>query len=323
MIGNKLSALAVASSLGFMIQPACAVIVGGTNGDGLNNAGESTLQGYLSSVSDPAFPYWGNLIRYSDASGIYLGYNPVTMQGWVLSANHITETTSITVSGHNYAIIDPNPGDPNQNGTRVVAGSINTDLVLYKFSVGGGNPVPPLPTVPISGNAASVNELLVMAGRGMRSGAGTISENTVLPYAWGTPGTSDTVPFRWGSNVVEAINLTDGAGAYYFATDFDSPGTGTAFDGQAALGDSGGSGFILRGGQWWLAGLMVSVDDGPDADIYYNPAGYGDYTYLADLYPYRSEIATITGSLIPEPSVGTLLAGMVFILLKRRRIARD
>jgi hypothetical protein len=110
---NRPTAIILAlSSLGWTSQSALAVIVGGNHGDGFSNAGETTLQSYLTSTTVPAFPYWDNLVRYSDASGIYLGYNPATMQGWVLSANHITETTSITVAGHNYAIIDPLPSIP-------------------------------------------------------------------------------------------------------------------------------------------------------------------------------------------------------------------
>jgi hypothetical protein len=298
--------------------PAGAVIVGGTNGDGFNNAGGSTLQTFLTTASAPAFPYWNNLIRYSDASAIYLGYNPSTMEGWVLSANHITETTNITVGGYTYPFIDPLPLDANQNGTRLVPGGVNTDLVLYKFSVGGAAPIPVLPTIAISTSAAAVGESMIMAGRGLRLNAGTGSEDTVAPYSWGTPGTSDAVPFRWGSNLVGGVGIFDGAGGEYIATNFNAPGTSTAFDGQASLGDSGGSGFILRGGAWWLAGLMYAVDDGPDADALVDPAGYGDVTYFTDVYAYRSDIAGITGTLVPEPSVCSLLA-MALMVWKRRR----
>jgi hypothetical protein len=193
--------------------------------------------------------------------------------------------------------------------------------VLYKFAVGGGAPIPPLPTVPIPDSAAEVGEFLIMAGRGMRLNAGTVSEDQTAPYSWGAPGTSDAVPFRWGRNTVEQIGLTDAAGAFSFSTDFDEPTT--PYDGQASVGDSGGSGFILRDGQWWLAGLMNTVDDGPDAETKTNPAGYGDITYFVDLQTYRPEIVAVTGSLVPEPGAGGLLAGAVFILLKRRRATRD
>lgn len=296
-----------------------AVIVGGVNGDGFNNAGESTLQGFLSAASAPAFPYWDNLIRYSDASSVYLGYNASTMEGWVLSAHHITETTGITIQGHAYSFIDPLPGDPNINGYRITVGATDTDLILYRFSVGGADPIPTLPTLPILDDDVAVDDALIMAGRGMRSGAGTVSEDTTAPYTWGAPGTSDSVPFRWGSNTVDEIGLTDAGGALFFSTTFDSPGTGTTFDGQAALSDSGGGAFILRDGQWWLGGLMYGVDDGPDAGTAVNPAGYGDITYFSDVTAYRGEILALTGTLVPEPSVMLLGAVSLLTLCHHRR----
>lgn len=301
------------------VSSAQAVIVGGTNGDGLNNADNTTLQNYLSSVSVAAFPYWNNLIRYSDASSIYLGYNPLTMQGWVLSANHITETTGITIGGHHYTFIDPLPANLGQNGTLITSGPVNTDLVLYKFSVGGLNPIPTLPTVPLLSSAVQLGDSLIMAGRGMRLGAGTVGEDTVAPYSWGTPGTSDSVPFRWGSNIVGAVNFVDPNNTVNFRTNFNQPGQSTAYDGQAALGDSGGSGFVLRDGQWWLAGVMVGVDDGPDSEATASPAGYLDITNFNDVAFYRTEIQGITGALIPEPSSLLLISPALLLLLRRRR----
>ena len=67
---------------------------------------------------------------------------------------------------------------------------------------------------------------------------------------------------------------------------------------------------------------MVSVDDGPDGDAVANPAGYGDITYLTDLFASKADVEAITGSLIPEPSVLGLLAGAILALLVRRRVTR-
>lgn len=307
-----ISSLAMAGS-------ASAVIVGGINGNGINNASEAGLQSVLASSSLPAFPYWGNMLRYSDASGIYLGYNATTMEGWVLSAEHITETTGITIGGHFYSFIDPQPANSNVNGTRIVSSGVNTDLILYKFSVNGGNPIPSLPTVKISDSAPSVGSLMIMAGRGMRLGAGTGSEDTTAPYSWGTPGTSDAVPMRWGFNHMEFTH-TDAGGAKYLITDFDAPGFGTGIDGQAALGDSGGGAFILRNGEWRLGGVAYATADGPDADALSNPAGFGDYTLYTDVYAYRSEIIALTGTLVPEPSSMLLGSfGVITLALRRKR----
>lgn len=302
-----------------MAGSASAVIVGGINGNGINNASEAGLQSVLASSSLPAFPYWGNMLRYSDASGIYLGYNATTMEGWVLSAEHITETTGITIGGHSYSFIDPQPANSNVNGTRIVSSGVNTDLILYKFSVNGGNPIPSLPTVKISDSAPSVGSLMIMAGRGMRLGAGTGSEDTTAPYSWGTPGTSDAVPMRWGFNHMEFTH-TDAGGAKYLITDFDAPGFGTGIDGQAALGDSGGGAFILRNGEWRLGGVAYATADGPDADALSNPAGFGDYTLYTDVYAYRSEIIALTGTLVPEPSSMLLGSfGVLALALRRKR----
>ncbi len=300
-----------------MTGPASAIIVGGSSGDGTNNAGEAGLQAILQNDALPVFPYFGNMLRYSDASGIYLGYNANTMEGWVLSAEHITEGTGVKIGGYTYSFIDPQPANSNVNGTRIVSSSVNTDLILYKFSVTGSNPVPSLPKVEIIDSAPEVGSLLIMAGRGMRLGAGTGSEDVTAPYSWGTPGTSDTVPMRWGFNQVE-FGYTDPAGAKYLVTDFDAPGLGTGIDGQAALGDSGGGAFIFNQGSWKLGGVTYATADGPDADALANPAGYGDYTFFTNVYAYRSEITALTGTLVPEPS-SMLLGGFGVLALALRR----
>jgi hypothetical protein len=300
-----------------MSGPASAIIVGGSNGNGTNNAGEAGLQVVLSNSALPVFPYFGNMLRYSNASGIYLGYNANTMEGWVLSAEHITETTGIKIGGHTYSFIDPLPTNSNVNGTRIVSSSVNTDLMLYKFSVTGSNPIPALPKVDIIESAPEVGSLLIMAGRGMRLGAGTGSEDVTAPYSWGTPGTSDEVPMRWGFNQVDS-GYTDLAGAKYLITDFDAPGIGSGIDGQAALGDSGGGAFILNQGSWKLGGVVYATADGSDLDSLSNPAGYGDYTLFTDVYAYRSEITALTGTLVPEPS-SMLLGGFGVLALALRR----
>jgi len=308
-----ISSLAMAGS-------ASAIIVGGTSGNGINNAGEAGLQVVLANSSLPAFPYWGNMLRYSDASGIYLGYNSNTMEGWVLSAAHITESTGIKIGGHTYSFIDPQPADSNVNGTPIVSSGVNTDLILYKFSVTGSNPIPALPKVELLDTAPTIGSLLIMAGRGMRLGAGTGSEDLTAPYSWGTPGTSDEVPMRWGFNQVE-FGHVDGGGAKYLVTDFDAPGLGTGIDGQAALGDSGGGAFIFNQGSWKLGGVAYAAGDGPlDADTAVNPASYGDYTLFTDVYSYRSEISALTGTLVPEPSSVMLGGfGVLGLVMRRKR----
>ena len=291
---------------------ASAVIVGGTQGTGFNNAGASTLSAFLSTAVLPEFPYWDNLVRVHDASGIYLGYNPGTGQGWVLSVNHVAAPATITVDGVNYLV---------RSSQQVES----YDLKLHAIGGSLGDPaLPDLLSPAIMATPNSVGANLIMAGRGHRAGAGTLSEDTSAPYTWGTPGVNPSIPFRWGSNFVLDTGLLDSSGNAYFSTDFDAPSSppealGSPFDGQAAVGDSGGSGFVLRDGLWQLAGMMYEVDDGPDADAFVSPAGYGDTTWFVDLATYRTDILNITGSLIPEPSSVFFICMAVPILFIRSR----
>ena len=136
-----------------------------------------------------------------------------------------------------------------------------------------------------------------------------------------------TRQMRWGSNIVDynGFYLDEGSPTptkrtVCFATDFDDPTAGgTGYEGQLALLDSGGGAFVLRGGAWWLAGTGYTVDDGPDADTAINPAGYGDYSIMTHLPTYRSQILSITGNLVPEPSAGILVVGSFVGLIFRRR----
>lgn len=278
-----------------------AVIVGGTNGNGTNNAGESTLQSYLSGETLPSFPFWNNMVRYSDASGIYLGYNESTMKGWLITANHVTPALTVGIGGHTYS-----------TPTFTQIGS--SDIRLYSFNVGGANPIPSLSPVLLTNAAPTVGETLIMIGRGLKD----VSDVTA-PYAWATPGFSDAIPFRWGTNIIDEVDVTLAPGNKYFSVDFSEPGTSTAFDGMGSLGDSGGGMFILRDGQWQLSGGMGQIDDGPDAGTATNPAGYGDITYGSDFFDSRAAILSLTGTLIPEPSSLLLASPALLLLLRRRR----
>ncbi len=293
--------------LGFSPERAAAIIVGGTQGTGNNNAGEAGLHSYLSTTSYGSFGYWGNLVRVSDASGVYLGYNATTLTGWVLSAAHIgPEPTSITVAGSSYSV----SGLGTQIGT--------TDLILYEIGGGMGDPaLPTLSTVPLATTVATSGEFLVMAGRGFTT-------SSTYSYPWGAPGTNDANGMRWGTNTVEFnANVV---GNNYIITDFDAPVSPqtTAFEGQASLGDSGGGIFINRGGQWVLSGIAHFVDAGPVFDPTVggqttNPAEYGDYTGYTDIKSYLPIINGFTGVLVPEPSSGLLAMVTVSMALIRRQ----
>lgn len=310
------SAWALAWLLAWLLgSQALAIIVGGTNGDGLGNASDSGLQSYLDSRALPAFLFWNNLLRVADSSGIYLGRNATTGCGWVMTATHVTElgvgTDSITVAGQAYTVRD----------NRVIrhpdaAGTLNTDIRLYAIGGQSGDPaLPALPAVPLLASDVVNGDNLILTGRGRRQQVPV--EDTTAPYEWDgdtSPANQATRQMRWGSNHVETwtvaepdllFSLTEGEApitkqTVCFASVFDDPAlSGAAYEGQLSLLDSGGGAFVMRNGAWYLTGTHYSVEDGPDADTVANPAGYGDVSQMTHLPTYRAQIEAITGPLVP------------------------
>lgn len=301
---------------GFSAPSASAVIVAGTLGTGNNNSTQVGLDAYLASSSYAEFPYWDNLVRVADASGVYLGYNASTMRGWVLSANHVTTPTVIRVAGNAYSV----------TGTGRRIGS--SDLKLYEIGGGASDPaLPLLATVPLASVAATEGEFLLMTGRGFTT-------STTSPYVWVAPGTNDANGSRWATNTVRGTALVN-IGTVpapnvqpYVYVDFDAAGDlgATAYDGQGSLGDSGGGMFIYREGVWQLSGIAHFVDDGPDfletlatGDNAVNPSQHGDFTAYSDVSFHSANIHGEIGALIPEPSVISLLGLAVLVLGRHRR----
>ncbi len=290
--------------------PAYGVIVAGTSGTGNNNATQGGLDAYLDTTTHAAFPYWNNLVRVGNASGVYLGYNPATMRGWVLSANHIGAPSSITVAGTSYSVT---------GGTTRIA---STDLKLYEISG-----APSLPSVPLASMVATAGEFALMFGRGFTA-------STTAPYSWVAPGFNEANANRWGTNTIEGNYLVN-IGTIsspnvqpYLVVDFDGPsGAGaTAYDAQGASGDSGGGLFIQRGGVWEVSGIAHFVDDGPDflelsatGDNVVNPSQYGDFTAYSDVRSHVLSINGFTGTLIPESGGTVLLLAVCGLCLRRRR----
>lgn len=294
-----LSALGI---LGFSTR-AHGIIVGGTLGTGTNNDTEAGLQSHLSTTSNDSFNYWSNLVRVNDASGVYLGYNESTGNGWVLGAAHVGNPGTITVAGITYAVAN----------TQSVTG---TDLLLLEISGVANTAAAVLPSVNLASTTATVNEFVLMTGRGFTT-------STSSPYSFGTTGILDSQAMRWGTNRVSAVALVnvDGSVSTHIVTDFDSPsattgpGAVTPYEGQVSGGDSGGGMFAYRSGQWVLIGVGHYVNSASG-----NSAAYGDGSGYTDVFTYRTGINTITGVLIPEPSSVALLplaAGLT--LLRRRR----
>ena len=274
------------------------VIVAGTQGTGNNNNTQAGLDGFLITNSQPAFPYWQNLVRVNDASGVYLGFNPITQRGWVLSAQHVGSPATIGVAGSTYTV---------QSGYQIGT----TDLRLHEIGGGISDPgLPSLPTVPLATALASVGDFSLMFGRGF-------TNSTSAPFPWVAPGTNDANGMRWGTNRSEGYATY--LGNPYIVTEFDhtSDPSVTAFEAQGASGDSGGGLFIYRGGQWQLSGIAFAVGS-PDANA--NPSEIGDSTYYSDVFAKATNITALTGTLIPEPSTMCLtVVGMGLALLRRRR----
>jgi len=296
--------------------PAGAVIVAGTSGSGNNNNTQSGLDSYLSSASVEAFPYWDNLVRVRNASGVYLGYNDSTQRGWVLSANHVTTPTQITVAGGTYTVT---------GGTARVGSS---DLKLYEIGGGLLDPaLPTLPTVPLASIVPDLGEEVLMFGRGF-------TPDNTSPYDWTNPGSNNANSMRWGTNTIEGKFLVNIGTAMtpnlqpYLVTDFDAAGDPgvTEFDAQASLGDSGGGMFVLRDGVWQIAGVAHFVDDGPDfleavatGDNIVDPSQPGDFSAYSDIATKKIDIDIITGTLVPEPSTLLLFLTSLLFFLRRRR----
>jgi hypothetical protein len=296
-------------------RPAGAVIVAGIDGKGKNNDTQAGLVAYLADSSQTAFPYWNNLVRVNSASGVYLGYNPSTMRGWVLTAQHVGVPSSITVAGSPYTVA---------GGTQI--GS--SDLRLLQIGGGVADPMLPLlPTVPIASAAASVGDFLLMFGRAS-------TNSTSAPYPWVAPGSDEANGMRWGTNTIEGkylVNIGTVSSRNdqpYLVVDFDGPtdAGATAYDAQGAAGDSGGGLFIERNGIWELSGIAHFVDDGPDfleaaptGDNAVKPSQYGDFTAYTDTHSYAQFISGYTGTLIPEPGGAVLLLAACGLCLRRHR----
>jgi hypothetical protein len=115
--------------------------------------------------------------------------------------------------------------------------------------------------------------------------------------------TLSTRALRWGTNNVS------GTGSWIFFDNRDVLTMQTTFqfadgtsEAQAVVGDSGGPVFVKNGGQWQLAGIMVTVDaysGQPNPGL---TAVFGNQTYMADLSFYRDQIVTA----VPEPGAATL-----------------
>jgi hypothetical protein len=322
-----MSMKALLSILASLTVPASAVIVAGASGGG--NTANNTTAAQFQSEYGISFSAYDNVIRYSDASGIYLGYDAATKDVWVLTARHVssslTQGATVTIDGLVYNR-QPNGVD----GFGLLPGG---DLRLVRYNR-GDLAVPTLPAVNISTSVPIAGTGLLMVGHGQNR-----TQNAALNGS-----TSDAVSVkRWGTNQIETEFLdglestvpvagttgTFSLGSYNtigYMTDFDQPGIGqwlNSNEAQGSLGDSGGSAFYYSGGQWYLSGIFTAVVGfGGQAG---NTAAFGNLSLLTDVASYSGAVNTALAgvTLIPEPASPALvfLAGLA-IFSRRRRAAR-
>jgi hypothetical protein len=318
------------------VTPAAAVIVAGASGGG-NTSHNTTSAQFLSEYGFEA-PVIDNIIAYSDASAVYLGYNPATADVWVLTARHVTSNASAGAT----VIIDGLTYQRQADGADGFGLLPGGDLRLVRYRH-DDLAVPSLPAVEIATTMPIAGAGLLMAGFGQNrtqnatTGAFTSDASAFTVgtgYNW-----SGTRLLRWGTNAVEseflnalesgaAVSGTTGTfsmGSYTtsgFMTDFDQPGIGqwlSANESQGSLGDSGGGAFTYDGSRWYLAGIfsaVVGFQNQPSST-----SAFGNLSLLTNVASYSASIDSALGgaTLIPEPSSLMMAAATGGACLLRRR----
>lgn len=271
-------------------------------------------------TDDPGWDAVGRIFIGTPDSGaataIFLGN--VGGYGWFLTANHVNLTgATVNMGGGNYTSFDD------------ISPISGADLKVFRTNttVSGVSPVV------LASSTPAVGSNVTMIGNG-RTGAPTTWD---IPGngTWTSPGTdADGYTWagpnvkQWGNNEILARNLNGGASGILLATAFDD----TDGVGQGSLGDSGGGIFYKNGGDWELAGVMVSVGRVQDGILYGSDfagqpgstsvasiTGQPDNkstTFSVQIANYRSEILAA----IPEPCAAPLLIAGVGLLAARRRV---
>lgn len=232
-----------------------------------------------------------NVGVFGSGSAVYLG------NGWVLTAAHVYDgssgggtPTQALFDGSFYQAV-PNSGVQLKNPVGV-AGTQFTDLEMFKLAT-----APPLPTLTITPTPPTAGWQVVMDGNGRDRTNNQVGYWTPTWQPSSTPtalagdvwGTMPTL--RWGTNVIDLAGATQGVNGnneVSFMTTFDAKGT--TYEAQGTPGDSGGGVFHQdpTTGAWSLAGIMFSTTSLPGQP--WGTAVFGNSTWSADLYYYRTQI---------------------------------
>jgi hypothetical protein len=314
-------------SLCGLIQPVSAVIVAGASGGG-DTFNNTTANQYFAETG-VSFQAYNNVIQYSDASGVYLGYNAGTHDVWVLTARHISTDGSagatVTIDGLTY-----NRQADGGDGYGILVGG---DLRLVRYHR-GDNQVPGLTALSLSTTVPTASTSLVMAGFGRNrvenaAANATTNDSTSTTVGTGYHWAGGQIE-RWGTNnigdlgagvTLTVVDLGLGYTTTTFVTNFDTPGSGewlSSNEAQGSAGDSGGGVFIYDNGQWVLSGIMSAVDGPVGQDA--SSSAFGNSTYATDINTYSSAINSAIGAtLIPEPATWWLATCGLILALRRRR----
>lgn len=250
-----------------------AVILAG--GDGTQN------------TNTPAGGQGWDYVGRIDKGSVYSSVTYIS-NNWFITAYHIKaldNPTGVILGGSTYSI------DP-VSWTRLT-NSVGGSADLSMFRVVGG-------TVGLAGltvrTSATFNgSSLTMIGNGRNRETSETTWNSswveggkptaYRGYKWALGSTK-----RWGTNTKDADAglVNDGYGITdMFFTDFDNVGGDEA---QGATYDSGGGVFYNNGGDWELAGIMLTV-----AGYSGQPGStsvYGNRTYMADMQFYATQVSS-------------------------------
>jgi hypothetical protein len=233
---------------------------------------------------------WDNVGSINGASGVYLG------NGWVITARHVG-AGNITFGSSTYSPDGTAVPITNGDGTEA-------DLLLFRLAQ-----APVLPTIRVATSTPAINTQVEYVGYGRTRGE-PVASGALQGYLWsGSPAKS------WGRNRISTLAPELVLNTQQFATSFDN--NPELYEAQGTLGDSGSGVFVLRLGQWELAGITSAIGNRAVTNRPADSAFYGDVTYSGNLASYQSQIFSVTG--IPEPSTLALAAAAWPLLMRRRR----